>query len=255
MEQDDADRVSAAYLRFAEDEVRDKSPLYGEFLRGVASDREVIGFLVTLPRHKRQPNLFLAAARYLFGTPAGWAQFRHVVLENSEVLRATMLARSTQTNEPGRCATLLPVLARLPEPLALIEVGASAGLCLFPDFYAYDYGGAILSPEAQGLTPPIFPLHGQCRDTGPGKTTPRRLEGRARSLARRPLRSRRSGLAGSAGVAGAGGSTGKAARGDQDCLGAAAPAGQRRPACRPRSARPRGAEGRDTGHLPYGGAA
>jgi hypothetical protein len=157
MEQHDALRVSAAYRRFAEDEVGDKSPLYGELVRGVAADPEVIGFLVTLPRHKRQPNLLLAAARYLFGTPAGWAQVRSCVLENSEVLRATMLARSTQTNEPGRCASLLPVLAGLPEPLALLEVGASAGLCLLPDCYAYDYGGAILGPEARRLTPPVFP--------------------------------------------------------------------------------------------------
>jgi hypothetical protein len=49
------------------------------------------------------------------------------------------------------------VLAGLPEPLALLEVGASAGLCLLPDFYAYDYGGAILGVEAQRLTPPVFP--------------------------------------------------------------------------------------------------
>jgi hypothetical protein len=47
---------------------------------------------------------------------------------------------ATQTNEPGRCAVLLPVLAGLSEPLALLEVGAFAGLCLLPDFYAYDFG-------------------------------------------------------------------------------------------------------------------
>jgi hypothetical protein len=157
MEQQDGAEVSTAYLRFAEDEVRGKSPLYGELLRGVASDPEVIGFLLTLPREKRQPNLFLAAARHLFGTPAGWDQFRCGVLQDKDVLRAAMLARSTQTNEPGRCAALLPVLAGLPEPLALLEVGASAGLCLLPDFYAYDYGGAILGLEAQRLTPPVFP--------------------------------------------------------------------------------------------------
>lgn len=34
---------------------------------------------------------------------------------------------------------LLPVLARLPQPLALLEVGASAGLCLYPDCYSYRY--------------------------------------------------------------------------------------------------------------------
>ena len=39
-----------------------------------------------------------------------------------------ILARRTQTNEPARCAVLLPALAQLPQPLALIEAGASAGL-------------------------------------------------------------------------------------------------------------------------------
>jgi Uncharacterized protein conserved in bacteria (DUF2332) len=157
MEQRDGARVSAAYLRFAQDEVRDKSPLYGEVLHGAASDPEVIRFLLTLPGEKRQPNLFLAAARYLFGTPVGWDQLRRRVLRDKDALRAVMLARSTQTNEPGRCAALLTVLAGLPEPLALLEVGASAGLCLLPDFYGYDYGRTILAPESQGSTPPVFP--------------------------------------------------------------------------------------------------
>ena len=49
--------------------------------------------------------------------------------------------RSTQTNEPARCAVLLPFLARLAQPFALIEVGASAGLCLLADRYGYRYEG------------------------------------------------------------------------------------------------------------------
>ena len=52
-----------------------------------------------------------------------------------------MLERRTQTNEPARCALMLPLLAALPQPLALLEVGASAGLCLLPDRYGYDYDG------------------------------------------------------------------------------------------------------------------
>src|SRR6202030_3883504 len=76
MEQEDGARVSIAYLRFAEDEVRDKSPLYCELLRGAASDPEVIGFLLTLAREKRQPNLFLAATRHLFGSPSPLASPR-----------------------------------------------------------------------------------------------------------------------------------------------------------------------------------
>src|SRR6202022_615261 len=159
-----------AYLRLAEDEVRDKSPLYCELLRGAAADPEVIGFLLTLPREKRQPNLFLAAARHLFGTPAGWDQLRSRVLQDQDTLRAVMLARSTQTNEPGRCAALLPVLAGLPEPLALLEVGASAGLCLLPDFYAYDYGGGSLGAQAQRFTPPVFSCPGNAAAPVPART-------------------------------------------------------------------------------------
>jgi hypothetical protein len=52
---------------------------------------------------------------------------------------------------------LLPLLARLPQPLALIEVGASAGLCLLPDRYAYDYGRHVLRPAAAASEPPVFP--------------------------------------------------------------------------------------------------
>jgi hypothetical protein len=36
---------------------------------------------------------------------------------------------------------LLPALALLPQPLAIIEVGASAGLTLLADKYSYDYDG------------------------------------------------------------------------------------------------------------------
>jgi hypothetical protein len=61
-----------------------------------------------------------------------------------------MLARLTQTNEPARCATLLPALALLPEPLALIEVGASAGLTLLFDRYSYDYDGHLIAGSDPG---------------------------------------------------------------------------------------------------------
>jgi uncharacterized protein DUF2332 len=72
----------------------------------------------------------------------GWAEFRGWLLERRDEILAVLLARRTQTNEPARCATLLPLLATLPQPLALLEVGASAGLCLLADRYAYDFDGS-----------------------------------------------------------------------------------------------------------------
>jgi hypothetical protein len=157
MERDERTRLRAAYRRFADDEARGKSPLYEALSRGVAEDDDILDLLLTLPRPKRQPNLLLAALRYLCGTPRDWAAFHHGVVQNRDAVRALMLERSTQTNEPGRCAALLPILSRLPQPLALLEVGASAGLCLLPDCYGYDYGGYVLKPDESGPETPIFP--------------------------------------------------------------------------------------------------
>jgi len=135
-----SERLAAAYARFAENEARGKSPLYEALARGVAADGAVLAFLMTLPPAKRQPNLLFAAVRHVCGTQPSWPDFRARLLAQEDAVRATMLVRRTQTNEPARCAVLLPMLARLPPPLALIEVGASAGLCLLPDRYGYDYG-------------------------------------------------------------------------------------------------------------------
>jgi len=157
MERDERARLSAAYRRFAEDEARGKSPLYEELARGVAADDDILDLLLSLPRPKRQPNLLFSAARHLLCTPDGWSRFRRGVAQRKDALCALMLMRSTQTNEPGRCAALLPLLAGLPQPLALLEVGASAGLCLLPDFYGYDYGGRLVGPETSVPEPPIFP--------------------------------------------------------------------------------------------------
>ena len=51
---------------------------------------------------------------------------------------------------------LAPILARLPQPLALIEVGASAGLCLLLDFYGCDFGSRVIHPELGDGVFPIF---------------------------------------------------------------------------------------------------
>ncbi len=155
-------RASTAenYLDFAS-EARGRSPRYDRLATEVAGDRAILEFLDGLPAAKRQPNLLFAAASYLLDEPPGLAALRMLVGGRRDELTATMLARSTQTNEPARCATLLPAFALLPEPLALIEVGASAGLTLLVDRYSYDYEGHLV-PGTDPLAPVLA-----CQPRGP----------------------------------------------------------------------------------------
>ena len=141
----DPQRSTADNYRVFGREARGRSPVYESLAASVADDALVLDFLRTLPRPKRQPNLLFAAARYLLGAPPEIATLRGLIQRNEAELTQVMLARRTQTNEPARCATLLPALARLPGPLALIEVGASAGLTLLFDRYSYDYDGHLVT--------------------------------------------------------------------------------------------------------------
>ena len=146
--------VARAYRAFARLEAHGRSPAYEALASAVADDPGIVGFVASLPAAKRQPNLLFAAARYLLGAPASIGSLRDLVRDSPAELAAVMRARRTQTNEPARCAVLLPALAQLPEPLALVDVGASAGLTMLFDRYSYDYGGHRLAgadPDAPTL--------------------------------------------------------------------------------------------------------
>ena len=150
----DPRRSTADNYRVFGREAHGRSPAYESLAASVADDDQILGFLAALPPAKRQPNLLFAAARYLLGAPPGIRTLRRMVRRDGAELARVMLARLTQTNEPARCATLLPALASLPGPLALIEVGASAGLTLLFDRYSYDYDGHRIAgsdPEAPTL--------------------------------------------------------------------------------------------------------
>jgi hypothetical protein len=134
-------RLSTAeeYQRFAEVQARGSSPAYERLAGAVARSGPVLDLLATLPEHKRQPNLLFGVGRLLGGPVTEPDAFTQWVVEHWHEVRQEVLARSTQTNEAARCATLLPVLSGIPGPLALLEVGASAGLCLYADRYRYAY--------------------------------------------------------------------------------------------------------------------
>jgi hypothetical protein len=153
---DGAERLGQTYAAFVENEAKGRSPLYVEICNGVAADDALLTRLAALPLEKQQPNLLLAAVKYLHGAARDWPHFQKLVRTHWQDIAAVIMARRTQTNEPARCATLLPLLATLPGPLALIEVGASAGLCLLPDKYAYDYEGVRVGPTRLDESAPLF---------------------------------------------------------------------------------------------------
>jgi len=133
------------YREFAEVEARGLSACYEEWAAGVARDPTVLALIDRLPAAKRQPNLVFSAARFCGAHAGPYSGFARWLPAHWADVEAVCLTHATQTNEAGRCAALLPALASLGGPLALIEVGASAGLCLHPDRYSYRYiteGGA-----------------------------------------------------------------------------------------------------------------
>ncbi|MFC4586772.1 DUF2332 domain-containing protein [Sphaerisporangium corydalis] len=153
--------TAATYVEFAAREAHGVSPTYERLALAVSRDDEVLALLGTLPPGKRQPNLLFGVVRFLGGPVGDPAAFHDHTVANWPAIEAEMRTRATQTNEAGRCAVLLPVLAALPQPLALLEVGASAGLCLYPDRYTYRYGdhvvgsgGPVLDCAATGVRPP-----------------------------------------------------------------------------------------------------
>ncbi|MFD5177371.1 DUF2332 domain-containing protein [Nocardia sp. NPDC058379] len=153
--------LAQRFRDFAHREVNGNSPLYHRRALEIAEDPAVLALIAALPTGKQQPNLVLAAARVHGAIAVPYRDFREQLIAHWPSIAATALARRTQTNEAGRAATLLPVLARLPGPLSLIEVGASAGLCLYPDRYSYRYGALALDP-ADGPSSVVL----RCTTTG-----------------------------------------------------------------------------------------
>jgi hypothetical protein len=153
------------FRRFAATSCRGESPLYEQLCLCVADDPRLLEIVHAAPAEQPAPNLFLAAVHFLllsgvehdlggfYGSctaeqkpPQGvFPAFRDFCLTYEAAIQALMRQRRVQTNEVRRCAYLFPAFAQLadesaPHPLALIEVGASGGLNLTWDRYAYDFG-------------------------------------------------------------------------------------------------------------------
>jgi len=146
-------------------EAEPSSPAWARVCRQVAATPSLATVLDRLPGVARQPNLFLGAIKYLGGPLDAGPELPRWVASHWPQIERLVTTRFTQTNEVGRCAVIAPVLASLPQPIALIEVGMSAGLGLFPDLYGYRWSlgddTVVAGGSAEGPT-----IH--CRVTGAG---------------------------------------------------------------------------------------
>ena len=148
------------------------SPLYRRLSGAVPDAPDVMALLLEAAPPQRLPMLLFAAVHFEvlargIEYPQDGPAFITFCRENAEALRPILRRRSTQTNEVGRCAYLRPCIAAAADgrPLALIEVGTSAGLNLNLDRYAYDFGGGVtggdanspltIRTELRGAAPPL----------------------------------------------------------------------------------------------------
>lgn len=153
MEPAHTDDVAGRWARFAANETPRHSAVMQAWAAGVSEDPEVCGLIGRLTPRERQPNLVLAAARVVDPTlvepdrrearPDEYHRLRAVLVERWDEVAALTARRHTQTNEPARLAVVMPLLAELAErsgrELALVEVGASAGLTLHPGAWRFRY--------------------------------------------------------------------------------------------------------------------
>jgi len=142
--------------------------LYQELCREIASDSELLALAARAPATQPAVNLLLAAVHYLLlkgarhplreyypalaeagcRPPTGaFPAFRSFCLEQRARIGALVATRLTQTNVIQRCTLLLPAFASVfarggRRPLALVEIGPSAGLNMQWSRFGYVYRGA-----------------------------------------------------------------------------------------------------------------
>lgn len=149
---------------FAEREALPSSPIWHATCERLDDEPAALEILLQARPGQRRPNLLLGAMHYLllggarhrlaeyFPSVGGRRELDEAlgdavadfVLAYRDPLGEVVRTHSTQTNEVGRSAVLLLALTWLPQPIALIDAGASAGLNLRLDRFRYRFGDRVL---------------------------------------------------------------------------------------------------------------
>jgi hypothetical protein len=171
--------LADVWIYVADSSCRGYSPLYDRICRAVAESDAVLEMVAEAPPEGHNPVLLLAAVHHLLlgglehplaAVYAGESDadpgplFVDLCRQQRDLLLPLLATRHVNTNEVGRSAVLGPALTtvagRLGRPLALVDVGCSAGLNLLCDRYLLDYGSA-------GRTGPSdAPVRIECRVAG-----------------------------------------------------------------------------------------
>jgi hypothetical protein len=179
---DDAASLARLFAEFA-DTWRTRAPLYSSIATTVSLDPGLAALLLRAPAPQRLPVLLFAAVHDLLladpsaelatwypnladdPRPSGEGRlaqtFREFVRDRSDEISSRLQTRSTQTNEVGRCALLLPALGVIAEevgPLGHLDVGASGGLNLLIDRYEYHYTDRGGVTTVVGSSPVVIPV-------------------------------------------------------------------------------------------------
>jgi len=186
MELETIEQIADLFDGYAEKVFLPSSPLYAAIARGISQDHEVVQHLETVAQERILPVALMAAVHdlilegaqhpladyFLTRTPNPrpaddvYPHWREFFFEHQAAILWRVQHRRVQTNEIRRSACLMPAFAQIFErthqPLAMIEVGCSAGLTMLWDRLRYDYDGRQVGPEDASLT-----LHTAVRGTPP----------------------------------------------------------------------------------------
>ena len=164
----DYSALAAQFRHFAEFEVREQSPLYEAVCYAISDSEQLLALAAQASPGQPPPNLILGVLHYLLAehredplagyyaslgggeSPDGQlaSRLRDFASEHSSEISRLMQTRLVQTNEVRRAAAVLIAAAAASRgfedaPLALIEIGPSAGLNLNFDRYHYDFGNGL----------------------------------------------------------------------------------------------------------------